>query len=305
MHVRARALVLAGLTFILAGDTAAAGEATVEAAAERSSVWTDAGAVAQRAGTIRGRVTDAQSGEPLSVVQVTVVGTTFSAVTDADGQFVITDVPTGLYTLRAQRLGYADGNRENVRVTDGATLTVDFALRTAALSIEELVVTGLADPTSARRAPFTVARVSGDNLQVPPANAVSSLQGKVAGVNAMAPAQPGAGINIVLRTPTSINRGNTPLIVVDGVILASTFGRSTTDLSSLDIESIEIVKGAAAASMYGSRAASGVIQIRTRRGAGLESGRTQFTVRSELGVNQLARRIDLSQHHAYRDERAG
>jgi TonB-dependent SusC/RagA subfamily outer membrane receptor len=78
---------------------------------------------------------------------------------------------------------------------------------------------------------------------------------------------------VVLRTPTSISRGNAPLFVVDGVILASTFDRSTTDLSSLDIESIEVVKGAAAASLYGSRAANGVIQIRTRRGAAGWAGR--------------------------------
>src|SRR5690606_19185551 len=147
---------------------------------------------------------------------------------------------------------------------------------------------------------FTVGRVSGESLEAPPANAVSSIQGRISGVQSVTPAQPGAGINILLRTPTSISRSNTPLIVVDGVILASTFDRSSTDLSSLDIESIEVVKGAAAASLYGSRAASGVIQIRTRRGAGVEQGRTQFTVRSEFGTNQLNRRIDLAQHHSFR-----
>jgi outer membrane receptor protein involved in Fe transport len=88
-------------------------------------------------------------------------------------------------------------------------------------------------------------------LEVPPANAIASLQGKVAGASIITPAQPGAGINILLRTPTSINRTNAPLFVVDGVVLASTFGRSTADLSSLDIESIEVVKGAAAASSTG------------------------------------------------------
>jgi TonB-linked SusC/RagA family outer membrane protein len=93
--------------------------------------------------------------------------------------------------------------------------------------------------------------------------------------------------------------------VVDGVILASTFGRSTTDLSSLDIESIEVVKGAAAASLYGSRAAAGVVQIRTRRGTGPGVEGTQVTVRSELGINQLGRRIDLAKHHFYRTNAQG
>ena len=251
-----------------------------------------------REGTIRGRVT-AQSGEPVDVAQVTVVGTTFSAVTNAQGDYVISGVPAGLYTLRVTRLGYADATEENVDVDDDGTVTVNFVLRTSALTLDEIVATGVADPTSARRVPFTVGRISGENLEVPPANAISSLQGRISGVTSTTPAQPGAGINIILRTPTSINRSNTPLIVVDGVILASTFGRSSTDLSSLDIESIEVVKGAAAASLYGSRAASGVIQIRTRRGAGLEDGRTQITVRSELGISSLNRRIDRSSHHQY------
>ena len=252
-----------------------------------------------RAGTIRGRITTAESGEPVDVAQVSVTGTTFNAVTNAQGDYVISGVPEGLYTLRASRLGYADVTQENVRVRDDGTVTVDFVMRTSALTLDEIVATGVADPTSARRVPFTVARVSGENLQVPPANAISSLQGRISGVSSTTPAQPGAGINIILRTPTSINKSNSPLIVVDGVILASTFGRSTTDLSSLDIESIEVVKGAAAASLYGSRAAAGVIQIRTRRGAGLASGQTQFTVRSEIGSSSLNREIDLATHHQY------
>jgi TonB-linked SusC/RagA family outer membrane protein len=212
---------------------------------------------------------------------------------------MLVGVPAGLHTIRAQRIGFADATQENVRVTAEGTATVNITMRVSALTLDEVVVTGVADPTSARRVPFTVGRVSGENLQVPQTNAVASLQGKVAGVQAIVLAQPGGGINIVMRTPTSINRGNTPLIVVDGVILASTFGRSTTDLSAMDIESIEVVKGAAAASMYGSRAASGVVQIRTRRGTGVEAGRTRLTVRSELGQNALTRRISLAQHHQY------
>lgn len=255
-------------------------------------------------GMIRGVVTDANTGEPLPAVEVSVVGTALGALTNESGQYMITGVPSGIYTIRATRIGFADASVENVRVRDGDVAVADIRLRTAALELEEIVVTGLADPTSARRVPFTIGRISGEDLEVPPANAISSLQGKIAGVNSTTPAQPGAGINIVLRTPTSINRSNTPLIVVDGVILASTFGRSSTDLSSLDIESIEVVKGAAAASLYGSRAANGVIQIRTRRGTGVGSG-TRITVRSELGINQLNRDIDLAQHHHFRTNAQG
>jgi TonB-linked SusC/RagA family outer membrane protein len=251
-----------------------------------------------RAGTIRGRVTDAATGGPLSVVQVTVMGTAFTTLTNDNGDYVLSNVPAGLYTLQAARLGYADAFRENVRVRDDGIELIDFTLSISALAMDELVVTGMVDPTSARRAAFTVGRLSRDALLAPTANA-ANIQGKIAGASVIAPAQPGGGVNIVLRTPTSINRGNQPLFVVDGVILASTFGRSSADLSSLDIESIEVVKGAAATSLYGSRAAAGVIQIRTRRGAGPGAEGTQVTVRSEVGVDQLGRRISLARHHNY------
>lgn len=300
MRTRAWALVVGGLIAGQTGGIAAQQQLKSEVpptAVESAFVTITDDA---RVGIVRGRVTDAQTAQPLALVQVTIVSTTFTGITDQNGDYVIAGVPAGLYTVRATRLGYAEGSQENVNVRDNQTNTVNLALRTSALIMEELVVTGLADPTSARRVPFTVGRVSGENLQVPPANAVSSIQGKIAGVNATTPAQPGGGINILLRSPTSINRSNTPLIVVDGTILASTFGRSSTDLSSLDIESIEVVKGAAAASLYGSRAANGVIQIRTRRGAGIDGTGTQITARSEIGVNQLARRIDLANHHHYR-----
>jgi TonB-linked SusC/RagA family outer membrane protein len=253
----------------------------------------------QDRGTVRGRVTDAATGGPLPATQVMLAGTSLGTLTGADGVYAMENVPAGSYTVETRRLGYASAQRENVTVAAGGSVTVNFELRVSALTLDEVVVTGVADPTSARRVPFSVGRVSGEDLQVPATNVVGSLQGKVAGVTTSAPATPGAGINVVLRTPTSISRGNAPLFVVDGVILASTFDRSTTDLSSLDIESIEVVKGAAAASLYGSRAANGVIQIRTRRGAaGLQDG-TRITARTEYGVNQLNRRMNLSNSHNY------
>src|SRR5690606_34099342 len=146
---------------------------------------------------------------------------------------------------------------------------------------------------------FTVGRVDIENAPVPATNAVETLQGKIAGATIVGGGQPGSGTNLLLRTPTSINKSTFPLVVVDGVILSQSFGGSTADLESLDIESIEVVKGAAAASLYGSRAANGVIQIRTRRGAGLADGQTQITLRSEMGTNAIANKIDWASHHYY------
>ncbi|HST62559.1 MAG TPA: TonB-dependent receptor plug domain-containing protein, partial [Longimicrobium sp.] len=109
--------------------------------------------------------------------------------------------------------------------------------------------------------------------------------------------QAGSGTSIILRSPTSINKSNSPLIVVDGVILSQSFDGSTADLESMDIESVEVLKGAAGASLYGSRAASGVIQIRTRRGANNPEGATQITTRSEVGKNSLGGKISWAQNH--------
>src|SRR4029078_2128533 len=112
--------------------------------------------------------------------------------------------------------------------------------------------------------------------------------------------QPGSGTSVMLRTPTSINKSNAPLMVVSGVIQSAACGGATADLESMDIESIEVVKGAAAASLYGSRAQSGVIQIRTKRGNNQSEGPTRYIVRSEVGANQLGGNKEWAQYHYYR-----
>ena len=188
---------------------------------------------------------------------------------------------------------------------DGGSIVVDFKLRPVALSLEAIVTTGVTDPTAGTSIPFTVGRVSAENLPVPASNALEAIQGKVAGVTVVPSGQPGSGTNIQLRSPTSINKGNSPLVVVDGVIQSQAFGGSSSDLESMDIESIEIVKGAAAASLYGSRASSGVIQIRTRRGNNIGEGATRWTLRSEFGSNSLAGKIHWAQDHYYQTDAAG
>ena len=104
--------------------------------------------------------------------------------------------------------------------------------------------------------PFTVGRVSAEDAPVPATNAIETIQGKIAGVSVTPSGQPGSGTNILLRSPSSISKSTSPLIVVDGVILSQSFDGSSADLESMDIESVEIVKGAAAASLYGSRASA-------------------------------------------------
>ncbi|HEX6630747.1 MAG TPA: SusC/RagA family TonB-linked outer membrane protein [Gemmatimonadaceae bacterium] len=262
-------------------------------------------ASAQEVGQIGGVVTDSSSGAPINGALVSVVGTTLGATTGADGRYLLTRVPAGTHTLQVRRLGFSPRDVGNVVVTAGGRATVDVRMRTTALQLEAVVTTGVVDPTAGTRVPFTVGRVNAAELPVPSTNAVESIQGKMAGVNVVPSGQPGTGTNIILRTPTSINKSNSPLIVVDGVILSQSFDASSADLEALDIESIEVVKGAAAASLYGSRASSGVIQIRTRRGAGLAEGATRVTVRSEVGSNSLSNEVDWAQYHFYRTNDAG
>src|SRR5262245_41151555 len=252
---------------------------------------------------ISGTVTDSAGGFPVAGVSVVVSGTTLGGVTGENGRFTINGVSAGTHTIEARRLGYTLVRRTGIVVTEGQTTSVELKMVSAALHLQETVITGVVDPTAGTKVPFTVGRVTKEDAPVPATNALATVQGKISGVASVGPAQPGDGISIQLRTPTSISKSTSPLIVVDGVILST--GGSTADLSSLDIESIEVVKGAAGTSMYGSKAASGVIQIRTARGSGLSLGQTQFTVRSEYGGSSMSRDVPRAQYHYYLTNAAG
>jgi TonB-linked SusC/RagA family outer membrane protein len=256
-------------------------------------------------GQVTGVVSDSASGQPLSGAQVNVAGSTLGTQTNAEGRYTIPRVPVGTHTLQIRRLGFQPREVPGVAVTAGATATVDVRLRTSPLQLEAVVSTGVVDPTAGTRVPFTVGRVDIADAPVPATNALETIQGKMAGVTVVPTGQPGGGTNLLLRSPTSINKSNAPLIVVDGVILSQSFDASSADLEALDIESVEVVKGAAAASLYGSRASSGVIQIRTRRGTNIAEGATRVTVRSEVGQNALAGEIPWASHHYYLTDASG
>ncbi|HXF24161.1 MAG TPA: SusC/RagA family TonB-linked outer membrane protein [Gemmatimonadaceae bacterium] len=248
---------------------------------------------------ITGVVTDSLGNHPVAGVQVTVTGGRLGAITDAEGHYTINGVAPGTHTIDARRLGFKPLTRPGIVVNEGAATTLNLKIVSVPLMLEAVVSTGVVDPTSGTRVPFTVGRVDAENAPVPSANAVETIQGKIAGVTVVPSGQPGTGTNIVLRSPTSINKSNSPLIVVDGVILSQAFDGSTADLESLDIESVEVVKGAAAASLYGSRASSGVIQIRTKRGASLAEGPTHITVRSEIGTSSIANKKHWAKYNYY------
>ena len=260
-----------------------------------------------RRARITGRVTEVASGQPVVGASVQVVGTSVTALTGADGRYAIASAPTGIYSVEARRIGFGNSLTPNVRLLADSVATVNFALTTNPLRLTEMVVSATVDPTSGVKTPYTVDKLTAANLPVAPlTSAAGAIVGKVAGATIIAASgAPGSGVNIQLRSPVSQFNSNGPLFVVDGVFLNSTQSVTTQDIESMDIASIEVIKGAAAASLYGSRAASGVISITTNRGQGLAFGQTQITVRNEYGRNQVAADLVKPTGHQYRVDAEG
>jgi TonB-dependent SusC/RagA subfamily outer membrane receptor len=253
--------------------------------------------VAAQTGSVTGTILDASSGMSLDAVQISLeaVGsgeTRFGGLTRASGRFLIINVPVAQYVLRAELLGFGT-QTQVVDVTGGEAVVVNLRLQPAAISLSEIVVTGVAGATQRTKLPFDVAQVRIADLPVPSMNAAQAIQGKVAGaVVVSGSGRPGSTPSILLRGVTSLDasgRNQEPLYIVDGVIL----GSSMVDLDALDIETIEVVKGAAAASLYGSRAANGVIQVRTKRGAQMADDQVRYSFRTEFGQSQLGETPDL------------
>lgn len=250
---------------------------------------------AQETGTITGVVTDASSGQTLESAQISIPALERGSLSNQEGRFLIIDVPAGEHQVQADLIGYTSETR-TVTVSSGQTATLDIQMESRALQLQELVVTGVAGETPRVKLPFTVESADFSEVAVPAMSAEGLLQAKMPGVRVTrGDAQPGGESAIMLRGPTSITGGQQPLIIIDGVITNQTLA----DIESLDVESIEVVKGAAAASMYGSRAQAGVIQIQTKRGSGLATDETRITVRNEYGNQSLEGEIGLASNHQY------
>lgn len=254
-------------------------------------------------GQVTGTVISQETGGPLGAVQVFLDGTSRGSITRSDGTFTISNIPAGTYTVVAQSIGYQQARETGVSVTNGGTATVNLQLEPSVLALQGIVVTGLVDPIEGTRSPITVSQVTREQMPVPAtSDPMTQLQGKVAGATIMrSSGQPGQDAQVRLRTPTSALGSNRPLYVVDGVIL----GTDAVDIESSDIESIEVIKGAAAASLYGSRAAAGVIAITTNRGRGIAAGTTRFAFTSEFGASAPPSFHQLPRHHQFAVNEAG
>ncbi len=271
------------------------------------SAWLFIGAAPLLAqGAISGTVTDAESLAPVAGAQVFVAGTVIGTLSGPEGTYRLEGVPAGEQTVTVRLIGYHELS-QTVTVASGQVATADFNVEQTALRLQDIVVTGVVGETPQVKLPFTVERLSAQDLPVPAADASSLLAGKAAGVSVIsASGQPGSEATITLRGPTSINtsgRSMSPLIVIDGVIQAE--GASLSDVGALDIDHVEIVKGAAAASLYGSRAQNGVIEITTKRGTGLQTNTLNITGRGEYGFGQLVGDVGLVRSHPYEMNASG
>src|SRR5258705_2945639 len=238
--------------------------------------------VLAQSAVIAGRVTS-ESGNALEVSNVFITELHISVPTNAEGRYTFTipaeRVRGQAIALRARSIGYASISKP-LTLTAGAH-TVDFSLKRDINRLQEVVVTGTVGATPIKKTAFNITSLDQADMPVPSTNALLQLQGKVTGAQVVQPnGRPGQAPSIVLRGPKMLNadgRDQGPLFIVDGIIVT----QGSQDLNPQDIESVEVVKGAAASSLYGSRAGSGVIQITTksaRNGApGVRlSGRTGF-----------------------------
>jgi TonB-linked SusC/RagA family outer membrane protein len=250
--------------------------------------------LAAQTGLVMGRVSDAGTASPLLNAQVYIEGTNFWTLTDAQGLYRIANVPAGTHVLRTNLIGYAALTRE-ITVSSGATATADFQLSPSALQLDGVFVSVTGEQRK-REVGNAVGSIDAATLvETAPVHSMADLlMGRVAGVQVLSSSgAAGAGSRIRIRGSSSFSLSNDPLVYVDGVRIdtrmSQLLGSADQDASRLDdftpdqIESIEIVKGPAATTLYGTQAANGVILITTKRG---RPGDTRWNAWIETGVVQ-------------------
>jgi TonB-linked SusC/RagA family outer membrane protein len=244
--------------------------------------------------TITGRVTDAQSGQPVVGAQVRVVNSNLGAIAGDDGRYVIRAVSPGSVDVRATRIGFAEQKR-TLNVAAGATETADFALARVAVQLSEVVTTATGEQ---RRVEIANAVTTIDAVKAVEGGNITSVGDLLAtrspSVNVLQSGMVGAGTRVRIRGTSSLSLSNEPIYIVDGIRIESgaqslssnigvggTVPSRTNDLNPDEIETIDVVRGPSAATLYGTDAANGVIVITTKRG---RVGAPRWLVYTEQGV---------------------
>jgi len=249
--------------------------------------------LAQNSGTITGRVTERGTDRPLPNAQVRVVGTTRGAVTSDSGTYRIVNAPLGTVQLAVQRLGYGPQSR-TINVSASGTTSADFSMTAAVTTLDALTITATGQTERRRENGAPTAMIDSSSLNKAVISTLSdALSSRVAGVVVQTAAgETGAGSRIRIRGSNSISLSNDPLLIIDGVRVDNSTESSAqgtggqlpsrfNDINPEEIEDVEIIKGPAAAALYGTAAANGVIQITTRKG---RAGRTRWDAFGEGGT---------------------
>jgi len=245
---------------------------------------------------VTGKVTDATSGEALPGVTIVIRGTTTGVASDLDGSYSI-DVPSNSTVLQFTSVGYA-----SQEVTVGSRAVINVAMQSDVTMIEELVVVGYGFKKK-RDLTGSISSITASSIEdTPVKDVLSALQGRAPGVFVTSNSgAPGDGITVRVRGYSSLNSGNDPLYVIDGVPVES---RTLTtlngydmhglnplsDINPGDIESIEVLKDAASTSIYGSRAANGVVLITTKRG---KEGKATVNLNVFTGMSEITRHLGV------------
>ncbi len=255
------------------------------------------GLVFAQTGAVEGTVVDRETGEPLPGANVLIVGTHLGAATTIEGTFSIDRIPVGTHTLEARFLGYRSA-RMTVDVVADVVTEVTFEMAESALRFDDVVVTGQAREARRREVAATVTSIDTAPLAEAPITSMSQmLQARSPGILVQqGSGASGMGSRISLRGVTSLTQGVQPVIYVDGVRIdnstatgVSLGGQAWTGLDDInwqDVERIEVIKGAAAATLYGTQAADGVIQLFTKGGT-RETRPVSWTYQTQIGTESV------------------
>lgn len=245
--------------------------------------------------TLSGRVTDASSGESLIGVNVAVPSLNRGSVTDVNGRYSINLSP-GSYQLVTTYIGYKRV-AQTVNISN-ADVSLDIQLEADVVGLDQVVVLGYGE-VSRREVTGAIASIRGEEIQFAPVNTIeNAMQGRLAGVHIQQNnGKLGQGIQMRVRGSSSVSASNQPLYVIDGVpIIMDDFSLSSSQTNPLsqfnfnDVESIQVLKDASAAAIYGSRAANGVVLITTKSG---RSGRTNFNYTYQFGTSEPTNKVEM------------
>ena len=238
---------------------------------------------------IKGQTFD-NTGQLLPGASIVVKGTTIGTISDLDGNYILSGVPTEEVTITGSFLGYST-QEHKVKLTDGQILEINFKFQEDTKGVEEVVIIGYGVQKK-KLSTGATSQIKGDEIdKMRTTNALQALQGQTSGINIVSTSgQPGEDLKVTIRGIGTIGNSS-PLYIVDGV--------QTGDikyLNNADIESIDILKDAASSAIYGSQSANGVILITTKKG---KAGKSEINFDAYMGVQNVAKRIELLNSKQY------